>query len=328
LPTIPVPRSPYQIPSKPSRSVLRDIQLRLDCFLKTLLAHSTFSTHELLWEFFLVPEIQQNLMIERSKKKAEARMEKIREEYQPIEDTRDVELFVSHAKDSVRSINFACRSVTRRANAIRTTLFDFSDAFKLCGRHISGFSFLHDTPQLASFHKFSEILIPSESNPYTLFLEDFRNLQSSLNGVMTALDRPRQLINQMSRLQKQVDKHINSLRRSDRWPLGLLDDTRAKIHQEAADNVAKSKEQYLTLSSELRYTQTVAAGELSSFHELHAKQARKAIRELAQRQLVTEKAKFEGMRRAVRTISMKGGGVVANAPLLPPPRTALPFDAD
>jgi len=123
LPTIPVPRSPYQIPSKPSRSVLRDIQLRLDCFLKTLLAHSTFSTHELLWEFFLVPEIQQNLMIERSKKKAEARIEKIREEYQPIEDTRDVEVFVTHAKDSVRSINFACRSVTRRANAIRTTLF-------------------------------------------------------------------------------------------------------------------------------------------------------------------------------------------------------------
>ena len=145
---------------------------------------------------------------------------------------------------------------------------------------------------------------------------------------MTALDRPRQLINQMSRLQKQVDKHINSLRRSDRWPLGLLDDTRAKIHQEAADNVAKSKEQYLTLSSELRYTQTVAAGELSSFHELHAKQARRAIRELAQRQLVTEKAKLEGMRRAIRTISIKGGGVVARAPHLPTPRTAPPFDLD
>ncbi|CAZ86141.1 unnamed protein product [Tuber melanosporum] len=322
LPTIPVLRSPYQIPSKPSRSVLRDIQLRLDCFLKTLLAHSTFSTHELLWEFFLVPEIQQDLMIERSKKKAEARMEKVREEYQPVEDTRDVEVFVSHAKDSVRSINFACRSVTRRANAVRTTLFDFSDAFKICGKHISSLSFLHDTPHLASFHKFSEILIPNESNPYISFLEDFRNLQSSLDGVMTALDRPRQVINQMSRLQKQVDKHINSLRRSDRWPLGLLDDTRAKIHQEAADNVAKSKEQYLTLSSELRYTQTVAAGELSSFHELHAKQARRAVRELAQRQLITERAKLEGMRRAIRTISARGGGAVASAPT--PPLRAAP----
>lgn len=144
---------------------------------------------------------------------------------------------------------------------------------------------------------------------------------------MTALDRPRQLINQMSHLQKQVDKHVNSLRRSDRWPLGLLDDTRAKIHQEAADNVAKSKDQYLTLSSELRYTHTVAAGELSSFHDLHAKQARRAIRELAQRQLVTEREKLEGMRRAIRVISAKGAKSVASTlPLPPPPRTTPPPD--
>lgn len=123
LPTLPVLRSPYQIPSKPSRAVLRDIQLRVDCFLRTLLTHSTFSTHELLWEFFLVPDLQQELMIERSKKKAETRMEKIREDFTPVEDIRDVEIFVSHAKDSVRSINYACRSVTRRATALRYSLF-------------------------------------------------------------------------------------------------------------------------------------------------------------------------------------------------------------
>jgi hypothetical protein len=123
LPILNVPRSPYQIPSKPSRSVLRDIQLRVDCFLRTLLAHSTFSTHELLWEFFLVPDLQQELMMERSKKKAEIRMERIREEFTPIEDIRDVENFVSYAKDSVRSVNYACRSVTRRAMALRYNMF-------------------------------------------------------------------------------------------------------------------------------------------------------------------------------------------------------------
>jgi hypothetical protein len=295
----------------------------LDFFLKTLLTHSTFSTHELLWEFFLVPEIQQDLMIERSKKNAETRMEMVREDFLPVEDIRDVEVFVSYAKDTVRSITFACRGVTRRANAVRTILFgtnftapvletpanlktDLSDSFKLCGKHISGFSFLHDTPHLASFYKFSEVLVPNESNPHALFLEDFRNLQASLNGVMAALDRPRQIIEKMTILQKQVDKHILSLRRSDRWPLGFLDDTRAKIHQEAADNVAKSKEQYLVLSSELRYTQTVAAGELSSFHDLHEKQMKSALRDFARRQLVTERARLEGMRRAIREIS-KGG---------------------
>lgn len=153
LPTLPVLRSPYQIPSKPSRSVLRDIQLRVDCFLRTLLTHSTFSTHELLWEFFLVPDLQQELMIERSKKKAEARMERIREDFTPIEDIKDVEMFVSFAKDSVRSINFACRSVTRRATALRYSLFGRSFA---CARGVG--------PRLMTEWQISRIHINSVKN--------------------------------------------------------------------------------------------------------------------------------------------------------------------
>lgn len=122
LPALLVSRSPYQIPSKPSRAVLRDIQLRVDNFLRTLLIHPTFSTHELLWEFFLVPEMRQESLVVRSKKKAEARAERVREEFTPIEDVREVEMFVAYAKDSVRSINHACRSVTRRATVVRSTL--------------------------------------------------------------------------------------------------------------------------------------------------------------------------------------------------------------
>ena len=123
LPALPVSRSPFQIPSKPSRAILRDMQLRADFFLRTLLSHSTFSTHELLWEFFLVPELQTEQLIERCKRKAEIRNEKIREEFTPVEDVREVEVFMSHAKDAVRSINFACRSITRRATVIRSAIF-------------------------------------------------------------------------------------------------------------------------------------------------------------------------------------------------------------
>ena len=122
LPGLPVGRSPFQLPSRPSRAVLRDLQLRADFFLRTLLSHSTFSTHELLWEFFLVPELQTEQLIERSKRKVETRNEKLREEYTPVEDMREVEVFVSHAKDAVRSITFAFRSITRRATAIKTAI--------------------------------------------------------------------------------------------------------------------------------------------------------------------------------------------------------------
>ena len=112
-------RSPFQIPSKPSRAVLHDTQVRLDRFLKIMLAHSTFSTHELLWEFILAPEIQPEMMAERSRKKADIRAEKVRDEYEPVEDIRDLELFVSHARETLRGVNHSTKSVVRRVNNVR-----------------------------------------------------------------------------------------------------------------------------------------------------------------------------------------------------------------
>ena len=119
LPSIFDFRSPFYISSRPSRAVLQDIQFRLDKFLKIMLAHSTFSTHELLWEFILFPEIQPEMMAERSKKKAEIRSENLLEEYEPIEDIREVSTFVDHAQDSIRGISLSTKSVMRRVNNIR-----------------------------------------------------------------------------------------------------------------------------------------------------------------------------------------------------------------
>lgn len=169
-------------------------------------------------------------------------------------------------------------------------------------RYLNGFKFLQNTPQLAALTKLAEVLSPSESHPYNIFLEDLRNIQASLAGVTNALDKPRQIINEMSMLQKQIDRHVVSLRRSDRWPLGLLDDTRAKYHQEASQKAQVAHRQRLELASELRYTQSVAAQELAAFHEMHTRQARRAIRGLARKQVVMEKDRLEGMKRALKGI--------------------------
>ena len=122
LPSIFNFRSPFQLSSRPSRAVLHDIQIRLDHFLKIMLAHSTFSTHELLWEFILFPEIQPDMMAERSRKKAEIRTEKIREEYEPVDDVRDVASFVEHARESIRGVSHCTKSVVRRVVSLRVGL--------------------------------------------------------------------------------------------------------------------------------------------------------------------------------------------------------------
>lgn len=75
----------------------------------------------MLWEFFLVPDILGEQMEQRSKLKAEARVETVQEEYEPIEDVRDVERFVDHAREMVRSVNHSTKSAVRRANALQST---------------------------------------------------------------------------------------------------------------------------------------------------------------------------------------------------------------
>lgn len=118
IPSLADTRSPFQIPTKPSRSLLRDIQAKTDTVLKVLLNHPTFATHEMLWEFFLVPELQLGMMEQRTKLKAETRVEKIVEDYEPVKDTKEVEQFVNHAREMVRSVSFSTKSVTRRANSV------------------------------------------------------------------------------------------------------------------------------------------------------------------------------------------------------------------
>lgn len=118
IPSLADLRSPIQIPSRPSRAVLKDLQVRMDWFLRVLLQHPTFATHEMLWEFFLVPDLQLDMMAERSKLKADALMEKVHDEFEPVEDLREVEQFIDHARDMVRSVHFSTRSVARRANVV------------------------------------------------------------------------------------------------------------------------------------------------------------------------------------------------------------------
>lgn len=121
IPSMSDTRSPFQLPTKPSRSLLRDIQAKTDWFLRIMLGHPTLGTHEMLWEFFLVPELQLDAMEARTKLKVEMKAEKIKDEYEPVEDVREVEQFANHAREMVRSVSYSTKSVARRANGLGQT---------------------------------------------------------------------------------------------------------------------------------------------------------------------------------------------------------------
>jgi hypothetical protein len=72
----------------------------------------------MMWEFFLVPELQLDMMEQRTKLKVELRTDRVKEEYEPVEDVKEVEQFVNHAREMVRGVNYSTKSVTRRANNV------------------------------------------------------------------------------------------------------------------------------------------------------------------------------------------------------------------
>ncbi|KAF2762051.1 hypothetical protein EJ05DRAFT_472981 [Pseudovirgaria hyperparasitica] len=303
LPAIGQFPSPFLIPSKPSRAVLRDIQVQLDTFLKILLGHSTFSTHEMVWEFFLVPEMDPSLLAERSRRKAETRSERVREEYSPVRDVREVETFVQHALESVRSVHHSAKSVVRRSNKVRTAGTDLSEAAALSASALASLAFLPPT-HVAAYERYTKAIGPSESEPMQGFYYSMVGISSTITAILAALGRPSSLIGSMGQSQKAIERHSLSIRRSDRWPLGLLDDTRSRIQRDAADKMDKSLGELESLGKELRYTQQTVAGELAAWQESHARTGREACRKLARRMVVQEKARLESMRRAIRGLGL------------------------
>lgn len=309
LPDITSFQSPFLMPSKPSRTVARDIQLRLDSFLKILLAHSTFATHEMVWEFFLVPDIDFAKLSERSKRKAETRAEDVRDEYEPQTDVREVELFVSYAKESVRSVHHSLRSVLRRTNRVRLAQNDFADANNLASNALNTLTFLPQRHKDA-FARYTKVLGQTDFSPMAGFYYSSLAIASTTSAILTALNRPTSLIASMSAAQKSIERHASSLRRSDRWPLGLLDETRKSMQRDASEKMSKSEGEYERLAKELRYTQQVVAGELAAWQEERVKMGRRLCKDLARGMVVAERDRLEGMLRAVRPLGLEISKIV------------------
>ncbi|KAL1792210.1 hypothetical protein ACET3X_009961 [Alternaria dauci] len=305
LPVIHNMASPYLIPSRPSRSILRDMQLRLDAFLKILLRHPTFSTHEMVWEFFLVPDIDSSMLAERSARKAELRVERLREDYAPIYDVREVELFVQHMRENIRALHHASRSVLRRANKVRSSASDLHDASRIANTALHSLTFLPHT-HVKALDAYTACLKQSDASPMSGFYYSMHAISSTITAILTALSRPSTIISQMATTQKSIERHNLSVRRSDRWPLGLLDDARSRVQRDAQEKMERSRGEMEDLGRELRYTQQVVAQELASWQENRVETGRAALRELARRMVVVERARLEGMRRAVRGLGIGG----------------------
>lgn len=295
--------SPFLIPSRPSRTILRDIQIRMDNFFHTLLNHGTFATHELVWEFFLVPDIDANMLSERTHRKAEARVENVKEDHEPVTDTQGVENFVAFAREQVRGVTQSTKKAIRATNRLRMLSNDLSDAQLLASSALSTLVFLPQ-PYITAFERYTKLLIPSEASPLAKLYYALHAIHSSSSAIQVATNRPTYLIGSMAQSQRAIDRSKNSISRSNRWTpnLGIFEDAKRAVEVEAWDKAAKARKEMESLGCELSYTQQTIASELAVWQDEHVKSGRAMLRTLARETIVKERAKLEGMKRALREI--------------------------
>ncbi|KAI0204931.1 hypothetical protein F4808DRAFT_315283 [Astrocystis sublimbata] len=310
IPKVSGSRSAFQIPSKPSRSVLKDTQMRANAFLSIMLSHPTFATHEMLWEFFLVPDLQADMMEQRSRLKAETRVEKIRDELEPLQDTHEVEQFVGHARDTVHALNYATKNLARRVNTVAVTANDIYDAACLVSRIVPKLAFLPHT-HISAVETYISTLAPAATSPPQILHTSVLALQSTIQALLAALLRPPTLISRINIASEAIKRNYNSVSRSTRWPLGLLDETRQRINEEKEEKARRGQMELEELSKELRYTQQTVASELAGWQVMHERMGKQAIRDYARGMLILEKERLQGIKRALRKLQVGGDVMTA-----------------
>ena len=148
-------------------------------------------------------------------------------------------------------------------------------------------------------------LAPTSNPPYNTFHMTLLSIHSTLIALLMSLSRPTTLISSISQSTKSLARNANSLSRSTRWPLGLLDDARQRSDREKEEKLRRGEEEREDLGRELRYTQQIVASELAGWQEWRAHTARRAVKDLVRGMVVREKARLEGMERALRRISVQ-----------------------
>ncbi|KAJ5086436.1 hypothetical protein NUU61_007743 [Penicillium alfredii] len=307
-------RNPFQIHSKPSRSVLHDLQERLDRFLKTLLTHPTFSTHEMLWEFFLVPELQPDMMADRSRSKAAALTESIGDEYAPvtIEGMRDTEQFISHAQEMVRGVHANTRSVIRRGYALQNGASDLADAVLLCSSILS--TFQEPTNALPAAYidavtRYATCLSTSrsDSSPLLQYLSVLTSVDNTTAAILTSLSRPLSLMSSLASTNRSIARSRSSLISSSlprKFNLNLpgFEESRQKSVRDLEQKIHDDEAQAARLAKEVTWNKDVVVGELAGWTEWREKVGRDAIRAFVKDTLVRERERGKRIERCLRSV--------------------------
>ncbi|KAL4809675.1 hypothetical protein BDV18DRAFT_132565 [Aspergillus unguis] len=314
-------RNPFQIHSKPSRAVLHNMQERLDRFLNILLSHPTFSTHELLWEFILVPELQPQMMVDRSHRKAQAFAESIIEDHDPIsqEGIREAETFITHAQEMVRSTHANTRNLLRRGYALQNATADIAESVALASAAMSTLKQPTNAlpvTHIDALHRYAAALSTSsstsDSSPLLQFLSILSSADTTTSAILISLSRPLNLLSSLASMRRNLSRSRSSLNTSSlprKFNLSFpgLEESRLRSARDLQNKIADTEGQIARLSREISWNKDVVVGELAGWTAWRERIGREAIRAFVRTTLVREREKRKRLERCLKSVREVNG---------------------
>ncbi|KAI5303761.1 hypothetical protein KEM56_007218 [Ascosphaera pollenicola] len=312
IPEGPQSPSPFQIPSKPSRAVLHEMQDYLDLLLKTLLAHPTFGLHEMLWEFFLVPEIETDLTRERSQRKAAVLAETISDDYRPVtkEGVKEIEQVVSYTQEAVRAVHASSSTLIQRGYSLQNATCDASDSLVLLTHALASLqqptnalpsSYIEIFARFASYHASSAI----DSSPLVKFLTVLMSSYRTTSAVLESLSRPVTLISKLNSSTRTLSRLHSSLASSTmprKFSFPVLEESRQKSVRDLEAKVLTLTNEIEQLSKEISWNKDVIVGELAGWTSWREVVGREALKKYVRASLVREKERGRRLERCLRSL--------------------------
>ncbi|KAG0246815.1 hypothetical protein BGX31_008058 [Mortierella sp. GBA43] len=218
--------SPFLLsPSRPSKTVLSISARRLDMFLNYLSNHPVLANHELVWEFMLMPELQQEMIVERSRTKQVNAIDSIFDNFpRRIENLENEEAYFKHFSDEIVKLDEATQLVRKYARRLSRSTQDVPQQLEIFAEVLErtdaiGFSDKCD---------YTQALRTTASIQMTMHMSDiesignlFEDFSFVINGTLKALKHPQEVINSIRQLRVAALKAEQSMRRNDMIWSGL-----------------------------------------------------------------------------------------------------------
>lgn len=303
IPALPSLKSPFAVPSRLSRGVIRDAELCLNAYLRMLLRHPALASHELLWEFILLQDLSQQQCIDRCRRKVESRREMQYDQpvsYTPSE-LESVEMFFNYALEQTTMLHRALERVARTAVWLRNRVLDCHEAMDIFASSLFKVEFLQPLVANVLEPEFSATIGVLDSS-WTVLTLDLLSSVHTAGAVEHAVQAPLSMIARLKDVDRRLFKNemaLSKLNNKSTWPIAVFQDRRDKEIKQTKDSIFIGQNELQRTASDIFTSHVTLASELGGYHKAQEDELAHIIKTFSRSIITSEKERLHRLRHIV-----------------------------